>query len=59
MNNFVGSIHKVAAKALGKSAHNGWEFWYYEDDTGQLVSIDALRNKYREEYNVVFYNRST
>jgi site-specific DNA-methyltransferase (adenine-specific)/modification methylase len=53
MNDFVGSIHKVAAKALGKSAHNGWEFWYYEDDNGQLVSIDDLRNKYRQENNLV------
>ncbi len=49
MDDFVGSIHKVAAKALRKSAHNGWEFWYYEDDNGQLVSIDNLRDKYRKE----------
>jgi site-specific DNA-methyltransferase (adenine-specific) len=53
MNNFVGSIHKVAAKALGKSAHNGWEFWYYENEKGQLVNIDTLRNEYRKEYNLV------
>jgi site-specific DNA-methyltransferase (adenine-specific)/modification methylase len=53
MNNFIGSIHKVAAKALGKSAYNGWEFWYYEDEIGQLVSIDKLRNKYRYDHNLV------
>ncbi len=53
MGNFVGSIHKVAAKILGKSAHNGWEFWYYEDKKGQLVNIDELRNQYRKEYNLV------
>jgi site-specific DNA-methyltransferase (adenine-specific)/modification methylase len=53
MNNFVGSIHKAAAKALDKSAHNGWDFWHYENDIGQLVSIDVLRDKYRKEYNLV------
>jgi site-specific DNA-methyltransferase (adenine-specific)/modification methylase len=53
MNDFTGSIHKVAAEALGKSAHNGWEFWYFEDNQGQLVSIDVLRNQYRKEYDLV------
>lgn len=53
MKDFIGSIHKVAAKALGKTAHNGWEFWYYEDATGQLNSIDKLRDRYRKEYNLV------
>ena len=52
MNNFVGSIHKVAAKVLGKSDYNGWEFWYYEDEMAQLVSIDRLRNKYRYDHNL-------
>ena len=49
----TGSIHKTAAKVLGKSAYNGWEFWYYEDESGQLVSIDKLRDKYRKENNLV------
>jgi len=49
-NGFVGSIHKVAALLLGKPAQNGWEFWYFEDKNGDLVSIDYLRSKYREEH---------
>ncbi len=53
MGDFVGSIHQVAANILGTSAHNGWEFWYYEDKQGQLVSIDELRQQYRKEYNII------
>ncbi len=53
MNDFVGSIHKVAAKVVGKLAYNGWDFWHYENDAGQLVSIDFLRDRYRKEYNLV------
>ncbi len=49
-NGFVGSIHKVAALLLGQPAHNGWEFWYYEDQTGKLTSIDRLRDRYREDH---------
>ncbi len=43
---FVGSIHKVAAHVQGKTAYNGWEFWYYVDE-GNLASIDELREQYR------------
>jgi site-specific DNA-methyltransferase (adenine-specific)/modification methylase len=45
----VGSIHKIAALALGQAAHNGWEYWHVEDETGALVSIDALRERFRAE----------
>ncbi|MDM8533023.1 DNA methyltransferase [Anaerolineales bacterium HSG25] len=51
--NFTGSIHKVAAKILNKSAHNGWDFWYYEDGNNKLMCIDVLRNKYRQDFNLV------
>lgn len=51
MDKFTGSIHKTAAHLLNKSAHNGWDFWYFKDETGQLVSIDKLRDRYREEYH--------
>jgi site-specific DNA-methyltransferase (adenine-specific)/modification methylase len=50
-NGFVGSIHKVAAHLLGQPAHNGWEFWYFEDKSGELISIDRLRDRYREEHH--------
>lgn len=47
-----GSIHRIAALAQNKPAFNGWEFWHYEDQAGNLVSIDALRERYRIEHHV-------
>ncbi|MFV9505488.1 MAG: site-specific DNA-methyltransferase [Oscillochloridaceae bacterium umkhey_bin13] len=46
-----GSIHKLAALIQQQPASNGWEYWYYEDANGQLVSIDALREHYRQTYH--------
>ena len=46
-----GSIHQIAALAQNKPAFNGWEFWYCEDAAGNLVSIDALRERYRMEHD--------
>jgi len=46
---FIGSIHQVAAQVQGQTAYNGWDFWYYEDERGNLVSIDELRKRYRLE----------
>ena len=45
----TGSIHTIAALAAGKTAQNGWEYWYYEELDGRLTSIDALRERYRKE----------
>jgi modification methylase len=42
-----GSIHRIGAMLRGQSACNGWEHWYYEDATGALIVIDALREKAR------------
>jgi site-specific DNA-methyltransferase (adenine-specific) len=42
-----GSIHRVAATAMKQTAFNGWDFWYYENPQGELVSIDLLRNELR------------
>jgi hypothetical protein len=36
---------------LGQDSHNGWEFWYVENPSGDLVSIDALREQYRREHH--------
>lgn len=41
------SIHRVAALAQGQASFNGWDYWYSEDERGELVSIDKLREKYR------------
>lgn len=51
-NGFIGSIHKVAAQVQGQSAYNGWDFWYYEDENGNLISIDQLRDLYRQDNNI-------
>ncbi|HVJ54391.1 MAG TPA: site-specific DNA-methyltransferase [Aliidongia sp.] len=44
-----GSIHQVAAAALGAPSCNGWGFWHVMRN-GQLVVIDALRQQVRAEY---------
>ncbi len=45
----VGSIHKVAALALGATSCNGWTFWHARRN-GRLVPIDQLRQEIRAEY---------
>jgi site-specific DNA-methyltransferase (adenine-specific)/modification methylase len=49
-NGIMGSIHKTSAHIQGLAAFNGWEYWYYEDESGILTVIDKLRDKYREEF---------
>lgn len=44
-DDIAGSIHRVSAQLLGKSASNGWTFWYVQRNN-QLISIDALRQEY-------------
>lgn len=39
------SIHKMAAKYLGKDNFNGWDYWYFKDGE-VLSSINNLRNVY-------------
>ncbi|GAB4125114.1 MAG: adenine-specific DNA-methyltransferase CcrM [Roseiflexaceae bacterium] len=49
-NGQSGSLHAIAAQALQKANFNGWEYWYYETADGQLVSIDQLREQYRDTH---------
>lgn len=51
--NITGSIHRIAALAQNKPAFNGWEYWYYEDEDGTMVSIDRLRERYRREHDLM------
>ena len=44
-----GSIHRIAALAQAKTNHNGWDYWFVEDEQQRLVSIEALRERYRVE----------
>jgi len=46
---FSGSIHQVAAHVQSISNFNGWEFWFYEDQDSNLISIDILRESYHKE----------
>lgn len=43
-----GSIHKLGALLANTPACNGWTCWYYQDEQGSLVLIDALLEKIRQ-----------
>ncbi len=53
VGDFVGSIHKAAARAQGTRSYNGWDFWYLEDQAEGLLSIDRLRDRYRKEHDLI------
>jgi len=42
-----GSIHKMGAAIGDLPACNGWEHWYFEDETGVLRPLDILRQMLR------------
>lgn len=44
------SIHKMSAKILNKSNHNGWSYFYvnYKED---FIPLDQLRYIYTQEQN--------
>jgi len=44
----TGSIHAVA-KSLADAPANGWDCWLFEDEKGQQVPIDRLREKIRAQ----------
>ena len=44
-----GSIHQVGKALAGGSPCNGWEHWYFENETGELLPIDALRQRLLDE----------
>ncbi len=50
-NGVEGSIHQVGKILMKGSPCNGWDHWFYEDEAGQLRSIDELREKYRRLIN--------
>ena len=49
-NGITGSIHQVG-RAIQNAPCNGWEHWYFEDESGQRLPIDHLRKKIRNELN--------
>jgi site-specific DNA-methyltransferase (adenine-specific) len=47
VDGFSGSIHQVGRQLSGGAPCNGWDAWHYEDATGELRSIDYLREMLR------------
>jgi modification methylase len=45
----IGSIHRLGAHIGRTPSCNGWEHWYYEDEGGQLHSLNTLRERVRRE----------
>lgn len=44
------SIHKMAAKHLNKTNHNGWDYFYILE-SDQLISLNTLRYRYFKKNN--------
>ncbi len=47
---FEGSIHQAGRHLMGGSPCNGWQHWFFENERGDLLPIDALRERYRREH---------
>lgn len=47
-----GSIHKIGALIGNLPACNGWEHWYYQNDAGEFVVVNALREQMRRGMKV-------
>jgi modification methylase len=45
--NITGSIHGVAKTLMDNAPANGWDLWFYKDDSGKKVVINKLREKLR------------
>ncbi len=46
-NGVQGSIHQVGRRILDGGPCNGWDYWYFEDENGDLLPIEVLRQKIR------------
>ena len=45
----TGSIHSLGSLLSGRERVNGWSFWFVKRG-GRLVSVDRLRDDYRQRY---------
>ena len=43
----TGSIHGVAKSLMDDAPANGWDLWFYEDESGERIVINELREKLR------------
>ena len=44
-----GSIHQIGSILARQPACNGWDRWYYENEDGDMILIDDLRDRLRKE----------
>lgn len=49
LNGHQGSIHQLGRDLMEGGPCNGWEAWFYETGEGEMLSIDTLRQAYREQ----------
>jgi modification methylase len=43
----TGSIHYVAKSLMDGAPANGWDMWFYKDESGKKIVIDELRERLR------------
>ena len=48
-NGTEGSIHQIARDLVGGSPCNGWDLWFFEDECGEMQTIDELRETIRKK----------
>ena len=46
---YTGSIHGVARLLMNGAPANGWDLWFYKDESGKKIPIDTLREKFRSK----------
>ncbi len=51
LKDFEGSIHQTARHLMDGKRANGWLYWHIRDSKGNFLSIDELREQYREDQN--------
>ncbi len=47
----TGSIHLVAKSLMDGAPANGWDVWFYKDESGKKIVIDELRRKITSRVN--------
>lgn len=52
INDFTGSIHQTAKHLSDGKPSNGWQLWYYENESGGYDLIDKLRSEYISQFNL-------
>ena len=46
----TGSIHGVARSLMENAPVNGWDVWFYKDESGKKIVINELREKLRTKF---------